>query len=370
MRRITTLALAVALTALMSGSAVAGEVIEATPEGSPNGQAQVGHPGVECKTIQGNPQLEHEAKETPPPPAAGEVEPAPAAKVAPICPAGTLAVTKALDRPVHKRPFAGGASAFGATPFLEKPNPINYYYVAANWTGKGFMGAIYYTAFSDPVVPAGAISGAHTLSQVLMRGGASGQYTLELGWTKELVDQEEGYKGARPFFIVNPDNYGPLACYDCGLVLLPGAENPFGKHYGATDGSPAAEGRLGVVNFRVMQYKGAWWIGFSTLGTGWVGRVSNNNWGKHFTKGNEADGFGEVYEYPSNPITPMGNGNKGGCTCATAADALQIATKPPLTKELVWTQQKYQANNLEMTLPSKYTYGSINSNLTQWRFGG
>ncbi len=264
-------------------------------------------------------------------------------------------------------------------PLSEKtPAEEGYYYVGDIWEQAKIGTMIYASQLSSPVVPEGAAPGAHTVSQLALVGGGKGQYTIENGWIKELQDQTEGYKGSRPFFFINPDNYGPLSCYDCGLVLAEGVtENPYEKHYRPTDGSAESECGVGTeivkpcsetVGFEVKQYKGAWWLKF---GSKWIGRVSDEMYGNHFKTGNEQQVYGEVYDTPNAPTTPMGNGNKGSCTCATMAKAPGLGFKATAKEpEPLLTTAFFHNPIRNISWPQRYTAGNFSELRDSYHFGG
>lgn len=348
---------------LIPSSALA---VEAAEEAVPNRTAK-SKTNIACEPTKGNPELEHAKKETPPPEGPNGEAVTPPSGESP-CPAGTLGVTKPENRPAkHTGPFAQGVAPSGGG-----SASTGYFYVGDSWECK-CTAVQFFTEFSSPVVPTNAIEEAHTVSQLLISKNGL-HYTLEMGWIKELKDQQAGYKGAALFFYVNPDSYGPLSCYNCGLVLASGiTESPFGKHYYATDGTPGSycveQGSpcRGFTWMVVRQYKGAWWLWWNKQ---WVGRISDNAWGKHFTKGEEAQGYGEVYDHPNAPVTPMGNGNKGGCTCATAVQSLTLGTKVVGSTEPSYKRATFH-NPLEVVnWLQKYTAGNFNSAHTEMHFGG
>jgi len=377
MRGVVVLAV-LAIGMLIPSSVFADVAVEETPSGGQKTARTA--PTVKCEPIKGNPELEKAAKEKPPPeapPGAPPLEKKSASEGS--CPSGTLGVTQPETHARHSTsPPPVGAENMFAAPFAAASSAAEgYYYVGDIWwppAKKPWVGLTYKTEFSDPVVPPNAEFEAHSISQLSVGGGGSGQYSFELGWIKELKDQEEGYKGARPFFFVNPDKYGPLSCYDCGLILAEGAKEPFHSHYYASDGSPESRDVNGnspatfVVVFAVKQYKGAWWIYFNSE---WVGRVSDENWGKHFTKVKEAQVYGEVADTPNAPVTPMGNGNKGGCTCAAGAYAAIVGVKSEKASEgPIWTQVKFHDPLENVSWPQRYTAGNFSSERTFYHFGG
>jgi hypothetical protein len=354
---------------------------EAAIEPGPPGSASAPR-GYVCQTIKGNAELERAATETPPPYGPEGQRLAPRSGPS-ACPAGMLGVTTARSGARKtRRAFMSGESLGGsaASPASEKKSSEEgYFYVGDIWETAKIGDMLYKSQFSSPVIPTTAAKGAHTISQLALVGGGKGQYSIEMGWTKELKDQEEGYKGARPFFFVNPDNYGPLSCYDCGLVLAEGVtENPFEKHYHSTDGSPESECAGGIKPcsvaepFWVKQYKGAWWLFFNNPPSGqWVGRVSDAMWGKHFLTGNEEQVYGEVFDTPNAPTTPMGNGNKGGCTCATEAYAPRVGFNATAKEpEPVLVQETFHNPILNVSWPQRYTSGNFNGGRTTYHFGG
>jgi Neprosin len=354
-----------------------GPVAEPPPPGH-----RLAQRGYVCEQIKGDAALETAATETPPPSGPnGEKltrQSAPSA-----CPAGMLGVTTALTgaRKTRRASMPDESPEVGlASPLLPPTTSAEegYYYVGDIWEKAKIGDMNYKSQLSAPVVPATAAKGAHSISQLALVGGGKGQYSIETGWIKELKDQEEGFKSPRPFFFVNPDAYGELSCYDCGLILAEGVtENPYEQHYKPTDGSPESECHKGTevikpcslaVGFTVKQYKGAWWLWY---GTQWVGRVSDEAWGKHFTTGKEEQVYGEVFDTPNNPTTPMGNGNKGGCTCATEAYAPALGFKATAKEpEPILSQETFHNPIMNVSWPQRYTAGNFNEGRTTYHFGG
>lgn len=313
--------------------------------------------GFVCETIAGDPALETAAEETPPPvgPEGQTLKPS---KTTPsACPKGMLAVTTARPGPRKTRRMSMSEETLSSGLSPQLVNPEYYYYVGDIWQKAKIGYVSYLTQLSGPTVPAGSAAGAHSISQFALVGGGRHQYSIEAGWIVERKDTEEGWLGPQAFFFVNPDNYGELSCYNCGLVLAEGVtESPFGKHYKRTDGTSGSEcikeGKSispcsVAIRFASKQYKGAWWLWWNGNGGQWIGRVSDEAWGKHFTVSNDQQGYGEVYDTPGAPTTQMGNGNKGNCTCATEAYALALGFKatakepePILSQENSTTRSK------------------------------
>ena len=355
--------------------------VEPTLAAPPPGSAPQSR-GFVCEKIAGDPALESAAQETPPP--VGPQGQKLARRTGPsACPTGMLAITTAQPGP-PKKPGGPRASAepFGDGPIAQVVNPEYYFYVGDIWQEKKIGYLSYRTQVSIPTVPAGSAPGAHSISQFALIGGGKHQYSIESGWIMERKDTEEGWLGSQAFFFVNPDNWeGEDDCYDCGLVLAEGVtESPFGKHWAPTDGSPHSEckkeGKLekpctALIRYAARQYKGAWWLWWNGNGGEWVGRVSDEMWGKHFSTGTEEQGYGEVYDTPEAPTTQMGNGNKGSCTCATEAQAVQIGFKATAKEpEPILTQQTFHNPIENESYPTKYTGGNFNAGRTTFHLGG
>ena len=299
-----------------------------------------------------------------------------------------LAITTAQEGPRKKPGGPGGTDeeasgeAFGDGPITQVVNPENYFYVGDIWQKKKIGYISYKTQLSHANVPSGSAAGAHSISQFALIGGSKDRFSIEAGWIMERKDIEEGWGGPKTFFFVNPDNWeGINDCYDCGLVLAEGVtESPFGKHFAPTDGSPGSkctiEGKVeepckGLIRFATKQYKGAWWLWYAGNGGEWVGRVSDEMWGKHFTTATVEQGYGEVYDTPGAPTTSMGNGNKGGCTCATEAQAVELGPKATAkVPEPALTQEKFHNPIENESYPVKYTAGNFNASRTTFHFGG
>lgn len=316
-----------------------------------------------------------------------------------LCPPGQLLVVRSrTPRQHHERPTA-----------KESADPAHgYYHVSAAWEATKIYEAWFSVAFSSPVVPTNAAPAAHTVMQDWVVNEKCNGYTpktlctIELGWEKELADQEEGYKGSQPFCYYTASNYasdgkgGYIQTGPCEIVLnVAESEDPFTHHYHPTDGSaesecgPNGETKpcLGKYEWRVKQYKGAWWIQ-SNVPTGnpqWVGRVSDGDWGHivngklthPFTVAEEVSDGGEVYDWRSTeggPVTPMGNGNKGACTCATPIASLTYQRKRTSAEgggtELGTTF--FPTSNLaEMSQwPQRYTAGAPAPSGSELRIGG
>lgn len=351
--------------ALVLSPATAG-AIEPASEVLP-GRAQT--PNVKCETIKGNPALEHAQHEAPPPTTPDGEPYTPPAEAGP-CPPGTVGVSRQENRPAkHASPFG-----LAAPPEAGSAN-TGYFYVGDVWEGK-LTAARFDTQWSAPVLPATSDGSAHSISQMLLAREAD-RYTLEQGWTKEHPDEVAGYKSAALFFFLTADNYGPQSCYDCGLVLAEGvSESPYGKHFKATDGTPGSECAIegvpqspctGVIEQIAMHYKGAWWLWWASK---WVGRISDESWGRHFTKAEEAQAYGEVYDTPNAPKAPMGNGNKGGCLCATEMRALVLGTKVAGSSQPKYKQASFHNPIRNVNWLPTYAAGNFNTGREAMHFGG
>jgi hypothetical protein len=162
--------------------------------------------------------------------------------------------------------------------------------------------------------------------------------TVETGWTAEPEtaterEEKDGAPGTHPhyFIFVNPDAYGGESCYDykCDFISL---ETP---KYAPGEKLPAqSEFKFGVKYLSTCftgATSGCWWF---WAGTQWVGYVPESAWHNEFTKGEEEQNYGEVFDEQTHPTTHMGDGEPGGspdATTDTARQHLQAARRllPP-----------------------------------------
>lgn len=301
-----------------------------------------------------------------------------------LCPAGELAVQNQQPQPLLKK-HAPGTGRAGQKRNAATSEP-HYFHVTKAWA-KTTEGLGFSVMTTRPFVS--EFPGAHSIAQLWLGKGSNSQGTphwdIELGWIRESSNAtlEKGYKSPRIFYFVNPDYYGSESCYSpCHWV--PNAEakhDVIGEHLYPTDGSPESKcgwpGEEQVspctarVSFFVHQYKGAWWIAADGE---WEGRISDEAWGNHFTKGNVDQVYGEVYD-GAPPTTYMGNGNAGTCTCsiemATPSYFKVKKTRKGGTEEVSETWERLTLSGSSSSEDdSPYSSGLPNSDQTTFHFGG
>ena len=305
-------------------------------------------------------------------PSADEVATANAIK--PPCPAGQVpspmahgAATPDLT-PTYASPINGELTATSQLGTASEPHTVSQarrgesckaggcYWYAYNDVQKEAIGMEYETNISQPQVS--GFSEAHSIDQLAVGAGTEGdQYTIEAGWD---VDPMAGWGSPEKphfFVVVNPDNYGPESCYvgieEKCTSFVPAAEAKIAP--GVTTLEPSTtKFRIGVEYTR-----GNWWI---WAGTQWIGYVRKSAWGGNFTKGTSEANYGEVYDNESKPTSQMGDGQFGSSSGATS-----------MTQSFVLlTENKGETAGYhgEVTNSSLYSIGDINSDKTEWHFGG
>lgn len=309
-------------------------------------------------------------------PSAEEVAAANATK--PLCPAGqvpsritTSGVAAPDPMPTHASSAAGeigAASDLGAAgePSVTPPctganggcgcKKGGCYWYAYNEVEKTAIGMEYATDISEPHVS--SFSYAHSIDQLALGAGTDGnQYTIETGWD---VDPGLWESSPKPhfFILVNPDKYGSESCYDCDFI--PASEAKITP--GAILEPSTSKFRLGVEYLSTCfpgATSGCWWISAANQ---WIGYVPASAWGEHFTHGTTEANYGEVFDNEETPTTQMGDGQYGGSSGATW-----------MTQSVLFLNKtEYEGTGYhgEVTNKEFYSIGKINSEKTEWHFGG
>lgn len=222
-----------------------------------------------------------------------------------------------------------------------------YWYVQ-NAVEKKAIGMYYTTNVSDP--PVSTFSLAHSIDQLAVGSGAGGNtYTVEAGW-----DVDPGaFDSTTPHFFTyaNRNQYkGEGDCYDCEFVPATEAKIVPGETLRASS-EPMTIG--------VEYWEGNWWIWVNTQ---WVGYIHGSFWGGKFTVGETENDYGEIFDRESDPISHMGDGFYGSNSNATTMSQILVIYSNG-TEETT-------GYHPSVTDSSLYSAGEVNSEQTEWHFGG
>jgi Neprosin len=138
--------------------------------------------------------------------------------------------------------------------------------------------------------PALAKSDYHTLAEIAVQS-ADGRQAVEIGWT---VDRNANGDDDPHIFVYHWID-GKQTCYNgCGFA-------PYSDSVKPGDTLPADTSK----RFGIQHSGGNWWLAYDTE---WVGSFPDSQWGGRFTRGAQAQWFGEVAASSSRPCTEMGDG--------------------------------------------------------------
>jgi Neprosin len=211
--------------------------------------------------------------------------------------------------------YKGECETEKGTKYEIEGKPYCYWHVI-DTVEKPAIGMLYETDISEPTVS--SFPGAHSIDQ-LWAIGDGGESTFEVGFTVSPTQfsAEEPEPARQPHFFVfvNPDNYGPEACYvgrpKCTVVYTPIEGETVTPNEVFTNSTTTF--KIGV-----KYYDGNWWV---FAGTKWQGYVPGSYWGGKFTEASKEENGGEVADSEIDPTSQMGDGQYGRSTTATFMDA-------------------------------------------------
>lgn len=209
--------------------------------------------------------------------------------------------------------------------------------VAASLTASAtaaFAAATYYSAgagqnISESLVyanfgvaaPTLATGDYHTLAEVVVKGGASGNDMVAIGWT---VDRSLNGDSDPHLFVYWWKN-GVGQCYNtacAGYTAYSGATYTAGQKL--TAGT--------YQRFGIQYFNGAWWLWAGTSGGagGWIGYINDSNWTTAWPTFSTVQVLGQVVADVASPTTQMGNG-----FCSDSTSALTIGSVSYTTSSTV-----------------------------------
>ena len=172
---------------------------------------------------------------------------------------------------------------------------LTYYYAGA---GQNVSDSVVIANFGV-AAPTVATTDYHSYAALIVRGGASGNDTIAIGWTVDRAVNGD----SDPHLFVYWWKNGVGQCYN---TACPGYTASSGATY--TAGQRLLAGT--PQRFGIQHSGGAWWLWVSTTsGVGsYIGYINDSNWTTAWPTFSTVQLYGEVAANVASPTTQMGNG--------------------------------------------------------------